>query len=181
MYSRSWLSWSVKAWCVSLINDLRKFLSRSWQDRFFFIEAYVLLGVLRMAILTLPFRTITEMMGLEQGQQTVLPEKTVCSDAGKIGWAVQAAASRTPWESACLVQALTGMVMLGRRNIHATLYLGIAKVEGLETMAAHAWLSCGGVILTGAGGVERYTAISMFSRSLTKDVLRKPKEFRAGM
>ena len=73
------------------------------------------------------------------------------------------------------------MVMLSRRGINATLYLGVAKNEnGPEAMDAHAWLRCGGVILTGAGGVERFSAISSFSRPPAKDTRHQPNNDRTG-
>jgi len=130
-----------------------------------FFEAYVLLGVMRAAILLLPFRKITKMMGLVQGEQSAVSESIPPCSTETISWAIQAAAARTPWESACLVQALTGMAMMSRRGINATLYLGVAKDEsGAEAMLAHAWLRCGTIILTGFGGAERFSAISSFSR-----------------
>jgi hypothetical protein len=174
MYSRFWLNWSVKVWCVSLIDELRKFSSRSWQERRMFAEAFVLLGVMRAAIVLFPFRKITARLGLTPGASPAVSNPVLSVKPTDIGWAVQAAAARTPWQSACLVQALTGMLMLGRRGINATLYLGVARDEsGAEAMAAHAWLRCGAAILTGAGGVERYVAISSFSRPGSGDASRQ--------
>jgi len=150
---------------VSLLNNLSKFFSRSWQERGLFVEAFVLLGVMRAAILLLPFRKIAGMMGLVQGStplETVLPMSVNPAD---IGWAIQAAAIRTHWESACLAQALTGMAMLARRGGNATLYLGVARDEsGVEAMKAHAWLRCGDTILTGAAGYNEFVTISTFTR-----------------
>lgn len=150
---------------MSLIDDLHKFSSRTWQERGLFVEAFVLLGMARAAILLLPFRRITRILGLAQGETPSVPPVDMTVDPTDVGWAVQAAATRTHWESACLAQALTGMVILSRRGIGTTLYLGVAKDESNpETMTAHAWLRCGDIILTGAGGVERFSAISSFSR-----------------
>lgn len=175
-------NWRLKVWCVSYINDLNKFFARPWQERGLFVEAFVLLGVMRAAILLFPFRRITNMFGLEQGESLSRPTSNLTVVAEAIGWAIQAAAARTHWESACLAQALTGIVMLSRRGCSATLYLGVARDENRPgTMAAHAWLRCGDTILTGAGGVERYVAISAFSSRSTIDVLKEQKELRAGM
>jgi len=150
---------------VSQIDNLRKFSARTWQERGLFVEAFVLLGVMRAAVLLLPFRRITSLLGLAQGEATSGSQAGLAVDPAAIGWSIQAAAARTHWESACLAQALTGMLMLSRRGINATLYLGVAKdVSDPETMTAHAWLRCGDAILTGAGGVERYSAISSFAR-----------------
>lgn len=166
---------------MSLIDDLRKFSSRSWRERSLFVEAFVLLGVMRAAVLLLPFRKITKMMGLVQVETSPLPVADVNVDPAEIGWAIQAAAARTHWESACLAQALTGMFMLSRRGIEATLYLGVARDESdPEAMTAHAWLRCGGLILTGAGGVERFSALSSFSRSPADSPGRQPDKDRTG-
>jgi hypothetical protein len=151
---------------VSPGEELRKFLERSQQERWLFLEACLLLGVMRAAILLLPFRRITAMMGLVQEE----PGASAGCDPGvvpaMIGWAVKAASARTPWESACLAQALTAMAMLSRRGIDATLYLGVAKGGSLPaSMDAHAWLDCGGSIIAGGAGVERYSAISRFTKT----------------
>jgi hypothetical protein len=166
---------------VSLIDDLRKFFSRSRQERGLFIEALVLLGVMRASILLFPFRRITNLLGLAQGHTPSIPVTDMTVGPVTIGWAVQAAATRTPWESACLVQALTGMIMLSHRGIGATLYLGVAKDESNPgTMTAHAWLRCGDTILTGAGGVERFSAISSFFRPPADSKCRQPNNDRTG-
>jgi hypothetical protein len=146
-----------------LTDDLRKLFLRSWFERGLFLEAYVLLGVMRVAILVLPFRKIASLLGLTQGSAPSEASLNVFPCTEKIGWAIRAAAARTPWQSACLVQALSGMVMLIRRGIDATLYLGVAKHENnTETLSAHAWLSCGNTVLTGDGGLERYSTLSSF-------------------
>ena len=146
-----------------------------------FFEAFLLLGVMRAAILLLPFRRITTILGLAQGATSSMPAVDMTVDPADVGWAIRAAAARTPWESACLAQALTGMVMLSRRGIAATLYLGVARDEiDPEAMSAHAWLRCGDTILTGAGGVERFSAISSFSRPPADDAGRQPHNDRTG-
>jgi hypothetical protein len=181
MCSRFWPNWSKKAWCVSLIDDLRKFSSRSRLERGLFLEACVLLGVMRASILLFPFRRITNLLGLAQCNTSSMPGSDMTDDPSTIGWAVQAAAARTPWESACLVQALTGMIMLSHRGIGATLYLGVSKDENNpETMTAHAWLRCGDTILIGAGGVERFSVISSFSRPPADSMRRQPDNDRTG-
>jgi hypothetical protein len=152
---------------VSLIETFGKLRARSWREIALATEALLLLGVFRAAILLLPFRRITAMMGLVQVTPDRFSGGTPVAAPEQFGWALQAAAARTPWESACLVQALAGMVMLSRRNVSSTLYLGVAKdASGSEAMAAHAWLRSGNSIVTGGAGSERYAAISSFCRSV---------------
>ena len=128
------------------------------------LEAASWLGLMRLAILLLPFRRLAALLRLSPGEDGLAPKPVEVDLARSIGWAVRVVAGRTPWQSACLVQALAGMVMLRRRGIGGTLYLGVAKEPDLpETLAAHAWLRCGAVVLTGANGYERYTVLSAFS------------------
>ena len=165
----------------SVTDTVSKLRDRSWREIGLAAEAFLLLGIFRAAILLLPFRKITALMGLVQNGKGSAPPSIAALTPADVGWAIQAAAARTPWESACLAQALTGMAMLSRRGIGATLYLGVAKDgNDPEAMTAHAWLRCGDTILTGAGGAERFSVISSFSRTTADDTRRQPHNDRTG-
>ena len=149
---------------MSLGRRAVKFLERPWADRWLLVEAVFWLALMRLAILLLPFRRIARMVGLQLGENPDAPDPAKVEEAERVGWAVRAAARRTPWDSACLGQALAGSILLRRRLIPATVYLGVAKEEASpHKVAAHAWLRCGEDILTGGGVHERFTVISSFS------------------
>ncbi len=165
----SWPSWKKKAWCVSLLELAAKVQSRSWRELRLLPEALVLLGIMRLAVLCAPFQRTVRYLGLtpQASPSSDVNPKQIAS-AVAIGWSVRAMAARTPWDSACLAQALAGMVMLKRRGIPALLFLGVAKEKvGPDDMAAHAWLSCGGEMLTGEGGHERFTVVGIFAGGKT--------------
>ena len=75
--------------------------------------------------------------------------------------AVGAVCGHTPWESKCLVQALTAKRMLNRKHYKCTLYMGVA-IEPSGEMAAHAWLRCGTTHVTGGNGAAVYTITAIF-------------------
>jgi hypothetical protein len=78
----------------------------------------------------------------------------------------RACGGRTPWHSACLVQALAGAALLRQRRLPAALYLGVAKAPRQpDAIIAHAWLRCGEVFLTGEAGHQTYAVLSVFVRS----------------
>lgn len=85
--------------------------------------------------------------------------------ARRIGWAMGAVASRTPWRSLCLEQAIAAKAMLRRRGMSNTLHLGVARgAESPErSVVAHAWLRCGSINVTGGGDVSRYTVVATFA------------------
>lgn len=148
---------------MSWTSDLSKLRARSWEERALVMEALVWLGLFRAAVLLLPFRRVIALLGLTEGETHAEVDATLAARALRVGWAVRAAAARTPWQSACLGQALAGIAMLRRRGLPGTLYLGVARgVAAREELQAHAWLRCGGGVLTGAGGHERFSVISAF-------------------
>lgn len=143
---------------------LRKLRELSWADRGLLLETLWWLGVARLALLTMPFRWIAPYLGQQKAETNrelgPYPEKDVL----RIGWAVQVVARRTPWESACLAQAIVANWLLRRRGIPSTLYLGMAKGNCGEWQA-HAWLRCGPHILTGEPGHGRFAVVSTFAKT----------------
>jgi hypothetical protein len=141
-----------------------KWRRRSRFEKMLLLEAFFLLGLARVLVLTIPFRWLARTVG--QHMQESAPEAAAADLqlAGLIGQAVRSAAGNTPWESVCLPQAIAGQWMLKQRGIAATLYLGVAKADDKpEQLAAHAWLRCGDQILTGGSGHKQFTVVSTFS------------------
>ena len=66
----------------------------------------------------------------------------------------------TPWESKCLVRALTARKLLNEKGIPSTLYLGVGKDEN-GAMVAHAWIRTGSYYVTGGDGKD-YATVATF-------------------
>ena len=114
----------------------------------------------------MPFRHIVRHMRLDEGESGPAADMATTRRATTIGWAVEAAAAHLPWGSTCLMQGLAGAAMLARRQMAATLYLGVAKVASApDGMIAHSWLRCGDAILTGAATRDRFTVVGRYITS----------------
>jgi hypothetical protein len=143
---------------------IKKFLRLSWSDRFLFLEAFICLGITRI-LLTMPFKYIAPRLGRQtpdlpdDPNQSNLPEW-----AWRVAWAIETAAQHTPWESACLAQAITGKYLLKRRGLETRLFLGMKKDQSGKFLA-HAWLKAGSELLIGAHGHETFTVLSVFSEN----------------
>ena len=143
----------------------------SWTDRWLLLEATLWLGVARIAILTVPFRKLAKHLGeqmAESPHSDQSAQETRLSRISQISWAVRGMSGYTPWESACLAQALAAKAMLRCRGIASTLYLGLAKDKHNEQdrqsgLLAHAWLRSGSIILTGGPGKDQYTVVATFA------------------
>ena len=147
-----------------MLLQINKFLKTSGTEKRLFLEAYLMLGIMRAAILTVSFKRLTRSLEHHHQAPKVLLSPKEMQTAHSVGRGIRRAAKRTPWESACLVQSLTAQRMLQKRNIPGVFYLGVEKDKtGKETMKAHAWSQCGDDIITGESGHETYTILSMFT------------------
>jgi hypothetical protein len=152
---------------VSLGRDVIRARVLSAADRRLLIEAIGWLGLLRVAVLMLPYRRLASLLRLTQSDPS---QVSVASCAGHraraeaIGWAVRAVAARTPWLSTCLVQSLAGYVMLRRHDVPSVVYLGVAKGAAGE-LIAHSWLQCGDRLVTGGASQHRYSVIAAYRPS----------------
>ena len=144
-----------------LIRKIKTFLFKvSMEDKLLFLEAFFLTGIMRFKILKKPFNKLKKEMGTynkESKEDAELVEYKVCK---KIRWIVTTISKYTPWESLCLVQALTVQKMLKKRNISTTIYLGVNKSN--NEMNAHAWIRCGRMYITGGNG-SGYATVAKFS------------------
>ena len=137
-----------------------------WARKRLLIEAVVLLALARLAVLALPFRWVSKVLG-RQGAQTPLrdhsaherPIRAVRSTLRKVS-------RHVPWTSKCLDQAITGKIMLARRGIPATIYFGVKKDDKGE-LDAHAWLRSGSVYVAGGQIRGRFAVINTFADDRT--------------
>jgi hypothetical protein len=143
------------------LRSLHRYLRRPLRERLLLLEALAYLGLARLAILLLPFRWLVPLLGQQQRETPAAETPTFHPTLQAVARAVTTTSRHTPWESACLVQAIAAKLMLKRRAIPSTLYLGVAKED--NRLTAHAWLRTGSLILTGGAGRERFTIISTFA------------------
>lgn len=145
---------------VAMVGILEKLLNRTWTERFLLMEAVMVLAVTRVVVGTLEFRRYQRWLG-RPNRETLESLREESAETGrKVGWAVRAASSRTPWKCTCLVQAAAVQIMLRRRSIPGTLYLGVCRSS--EGLTAHAWVRCGSEVLAGDAGHREYTVISAY-------------------
>ncbi len=123
------------------------------------IEASLLLGLARLAILFLPFSRIARWLGVHMAETAAVQPPDVIALSRRVQHAVETAAAHLPWQSVCLPQAIAAKTMLGRRGVPCTLYLGVLH-SGME---AHAWVRVGEVVVTGERNKEGHTVVSTFA------------------
>jgi hypothetical protein len=140
------------------------FLRRPLADQWLFLQAYFLLGLARLAILTIKFEPLARKLGAlgVETPREVPVEQLI--QARRVAWAIQRASGLTFWQSNCFPQAIAAKILLRQRGIASTLYLGAAfKANRSEGLEAHAWLRCGPLLVTGGAGHKRFGVVGMFA------------------
>ena len=123
------------------------------KDKGMTVKAYVYAAYYRMCILFFNRRhkeKLEEMLGERNAETSYDMTKEELQIAKKVSRHVNRVAEHTPWESKCMVRAMTAQRLLKEYNIETTLYLGVGTdVNG--GMRAHAWLRYGEYCVTGGG------------------------------
>lgn len=148
------------------MSRLARFFRLPDLERRLALEALFYLAAARAAVLVLPFRWVASILGqpLKQAAAETETIELPRPEARAVGRAIARVRRHTPWHSNCLAQALAGFWMLRRRSIPGTLFFGMTRNAG-GNLEAHAWLRCGGAILTGGGGLHRYSVVAAFAHS----------------
>ncbi len=116
--------------------------------------------IYRIGIMILPPKTLHKHWGNEGEESAMEDTMEHYVYAHAVSYAVDHICNRTPWESKCLVRALTAQKLLRRKRIHSTLYLGCGLKD--DKMVAHAWLRAGAFYVTGGNG-EDYTIVDKYA------------------
>lgn len=148
------------------MRKIRIFISMKWKVKWLLFEAYFYLGWARL-LKMIPFSKIAPSLGTQMAETTFIMNTSDKKTLSNISQVLHIMSRYTLWESECLVKAIAGMKMLEKRKIESTLYLGTAKDENGE-LIAHAWLRSGPFYITGSEGMERFTIVNKFAKSIQK-------------
>ncbi|MDR3287863.1 MAG: lasso peptide biosynthesis B2 protein [Peptococcaceae bacterium] len=125
---------------------------------------FLLLGAVRLTLLVVPFKHIAARLGEKMGESPDAESWPAGRKAARIGWAVGKMSRYTPWESKCLVQAVTAHLLLRLFGLSYTLYLGLGLEKDEDgKLSAHAWLRCGDLIITGGREKEGFRSVAQFA------------------
>ena len=139
------------------------------------LEAYFSLGWSRM-LKALPFSKVAPSLGDQMQETAMVSSEEDVRVARRVGHVIAVASRYTPWDSNCLVRAIAAGLMLKRRGISSTLYMGTGKDKSGK-MIAHAWLRSGPVYITGAEVMKEYSVVGMFARKIPYKESRRSMKY----
>jgi len=137
-----------------LIALCRRFTSLDRSDRRRVLEAASLMALVWTGLRVLRFPTLRRLLHRYARSSTT----STTGNAGRphssatypVQWAITTVAARLPWAT-CLVQALAADAILRRRGLTSELRIGVRVPRNHDVpFKAHAWVECGGTVVTGA-------------------------------
>lgn len=146
----------------TLFRKIKTFFKIKNKNKLDFIKAFIYMGYFRAFILFIPFNKLRKRMGKVKEESPEEVSEEIYMKARRIARIVGIVSSHTPWESKCLVQALTAQKMLNKQGISTTLYLGVKK-DNNNQMLAHAWIRCGNYFVTGGVNKQGYAVVAKFT------------------
>lgn len=157
------------------LNSLKNFNKFKLKDKFLILRIFILTAIMRSAMLIIPFKNLRKYMGELNKESSLNVSDDDYKMARRISWSIKKVAKYTPWESKCLVQALTAQYLLSCSHLETTLYLGVSrenniKIENQNTkkrkesnMIAHSWIRCGSFYVTGGDG-KNFATVAKFKK-----------------
>jgi len=126
-------------------NYFLKWQSLSWYSKIRFVNAMVILVIIKIGLTILPFSAFRRFFYFIC--KTVTYKEVSVKDIEETVWAVDTAANLLPLELLCLPRALATKYLL-RKVPSLSLEIGI-EINPAKAFEAHAWVEKGGEIIIG--------------------------------
>jgi hypothetical protein len=127
-----------------------------------FIKALFVSAVVKTTLAFLPFSKVTRWMGAANKESSFDAQPEHAKYIHWVRRAVELCNRYSFWETECYTQALTAKILLRRKKIPATLYIGFHK-DKTGKFKGHAWLRSGEIIVTGKKSMHEFQVHSFFS------------------
>lgn len=127
-------------------------------------RAYFYAMQVRFMMLFVKFKRYEKRLGVRGKEDNTVVSEEEMQVVMRIKSAVIGVSKYTPWESKCMVQAVTAKWLLEKYNIPSTIYFGIMKdPENTNELKAHAWLRVGDYIMTGREGHKNFKVVNFYA------------------
>ncbi|WP_080237074.1 lasso peptide biosynthesis B2 protein [Spirosoma rigui] len=119
-------------------------------------------GLASLLIKSVPFSRLSFLLGKRSTYVSREPTVHQLARINQISLALQRVAKYTPWRCKCFEQGLTAKLLLQLTGVQSTLVFGVTYDENVKLLA-HAWLTCGSVVVTGGSGADQFKEIAVFT------------------
>lgn len=143
---------------IKRLIDFMRYNGEKWMT----ITVYFYVAYYRLCLLFVPMSRIEKMIGVKGEESEAEETSENLRLAQLVGFHVNRVTGHLPLKRKCFVRALSARKILMKKGVNTTLYLGVRKEN--DKMAAHAWLRCGQIYVTGGNGTD-YAMVAKFKAS----------------
>lgn len=143
------------------MNHVVRYMKLPFKEKLALAEAFFLLISIKLMIILFPLRWYKKLLGDQNINADYTPDNLAITIILCVSRTIARSRKIIPWKNQCLTEAITAKLLLRRRGVNSTLYLGVNRDN--NKMTAHAWLCCGNLFVTGKRGMEKFTVVSSFS------------------
>ena len=127
-----------------------------------FLEALITSAWVKLCLTFFPFNRVMGWLGTQQIESSRLQEEQTLTLRREIKSAVSLCKKYAPWRTECYTMSLTGRLMLSRRKLTSTLYIGFRRDES-GAFLGHAWLRANDIYISGYQEAAGFNINFMFS------------------
>lgn len=145
-----------------MYSKLRKFINLKFGDKFLMLITGILSIYFSLIVFIFPFKFIASLLGAKS--------KVLSNDMGesqfqkvrRVEKSISRLSRHFPIKIKCLPKAMTAKFVLKMYGVDSTIYIGVS-LEKSKSFHAHAWLVCGGIIVSGKEEVGQFKPLVFFS------------------
>ena len=142
------------------MERLHKLLNLTSEERWLLVQAFLLLGGIKLGLGLLPFPLLRQLL---VSIHRIHPRRNPTATPDQIVAAVNRSSHNMPGGAKCLARAMTTQALLLQHEYACELRIGVAKGKAGQ-FEAHAWVENQGQILVGhLPDLSRYTPMSPFA------------------
>lgn len=148
------------------MKKLLAFIRLKPQEKWLFMLSFLLLGLAKLSIKTLPFKWVSKGFGVKlNANQSTSPQITNQQKKRVIRLykMIKLAAIYTPWNSNCLPQAMVARIYCAMYKIPYKFFIGVERSTSSKGLNLHAWVMTGPIALTGGNCFKTHTILLSYS------------------
>ena len=127
-----------------------------------FFEALITSAWVKLSLKFFPFKQVMAWLGNAQTETPITPNPASQHLRAQVKNALILCNRYALWPTECYTLALTGKLLLKRRHIASTLYIGFSKTAQSQ-YKGHAWLRANDTYICGWAEAANFTTHSCFS------------------
>lgn len=127
-----------------------------------FLEAVVTSAWVKLCLTFFPFNRVMGWLGTQQIESSKSEDQQTLTLRREIKSAISLCRKYAPWRTECYTMSLTGRLMLSRRHLSSTLYIGFKRDES-GAFLGHAWLRANDLYISGFKEAAEFNINFIFS------------------